>query len=96
MKVLIGPEAEEDIFASYRWYQGCEVGLGEEFLRAIDACIALIQRNPLSYSIVRKNIRRALIRRFPHSIFYIVDEDTIVVLACFHVRQDPKKLKDRK
>ena len=95
MKVNIRPEAEEDIFDSYRWYEERDVGLGEEFLRAIDACIASVQRNPLSYPIVHKQIRRALLRKFPHGIFYIVDGEDLIIIACFHVRRDPKKLEGR-
>ena len=95
MKVIIQPEAEEDIFDSYRWYEERDKGLGEEFLRSIDACIASVQRNPLSYPIVHKQIRRALLRKFPHGLFYIIDNDNLIILACFHVRRDPKKLEDR-
>ena len=95
MKVNIRPEAEEDIFDSYRWYEERDVGLGEEFLRAIDACIASVQRNPLSYLIVHKQIRRALLRKFPHGVFYIVENENLNIIACFHVRRDPKKLEDR-
>jgi toxin ParE1/3/4 len=95
MKVFIQPDAEEDIFDSYRWYEERDIGLGEEFLRSIDACIATIQRNPLSYPIVHKQIRRALVRKFPHGIFYIVDGENLIVIACFHVRRDPNRLEDR-
>jgi len=95
MKVTIEPDAEEDIFEAYRWYEDCDVGLGEEFLRAVDSCIASIQRYPLSYTIVYKEIRRALIRKFPYGIFYHADKDNIVILACFHARRSPKRLKDR-
>jgi toxin ParE1/3/4 len=95
MRVSIQAETEEDIFDSYRWYEERDVGLGEEFLRSIDACIATIQRNPLSYPIVHKQIRRALLRKFPHGIFYFIDGENLIVIACFHIRRDPKRLEDR-
>jgi hypothetical protein len=31
---------------AYFWYEEQEPGLGEEFLRCVDACIQLIRRNP--------------------------------------------------
>lgn len=38
-RVIYTPEAENDVAESYNWYEGCEPGLGEEFLRCIEACI---------------------------------------------------------
>jgi hypothetical protein len=44
--LIILPEAEQDITEAYNWYQERELGLGEEFLRCIDASIQTIKRNP--------------------------------------------------
>lgn len=95
MKVFIQPEAKEDIFDSYRWYEEKDKGLGEEFLRSIDASIAAIQRNPLSFPQVYKQIHRTLVRKFPHGLYYFIDGENLIIIACFHVRQDPKRLEDR-
>jgi hypothetical protein len=35
-------------------------------------------------------VHRALLRKFPYSIFYFVFDDTVVVLACFHMKRDPQ------
>lgn len=47
--LIILPEAEQDITEAYDWYQERELGLGEEFLRCIDASIQTIARNPEIY-----------------------------------------------
>lgn len=55
-EVLLRPEAEADIGESYRWYEGQVEGLGEEFLRAVDASISSIQRNPSAYVPIHNNV----------------------------------------
>lgn len=94
-EVLIRPEAETDITEAYEWYEEQAEGLGEEFLRAVDACFAAIQRIPTAYSPIHRQVRRALLRRFPYGIFYIIEADRIIVLACFHARRNPKQLQER-
>lgn len=37
---------------------------------------------------VHKEVRRVLMRKFPYALFYLVEEDSIVVLACFHAGRD--------
>ena len=87
--LLIRPEAEADLSAAYRWYEDRDAGLGEEFLRAVEASLLGIQKNPQTFQKLHKEVRRALTRRFPYGIFYLVENDTIVVLAVLHGRRNP-------
>lgn len=92
----IEPEAEADIEATFRWYEERSKGLGSEFLRAVDAIFASIRRHPLAFPIVYKQMRRALLRRFPYGIFYIVEDSSkIAVLGCFHAKRHPKSWQRR-
>jgi hypothetical protein len=47
-RLLIRPEAEFDLAAAYRWYEDKDAGLGEEFLRTIEASLLGVQKNPQS------------------------------------------------
>lgn len=89
------PEAEQDISEAYRWYEERSPGLGSEFLRAMDGCLASIERNPILHQAIDGQMRRALVRRFPYAIYYFTEGNGIAVLACFHVRRDPKRASDR-
>ena len=93
--LLIRPQAELDIQDAYQYYEEREQGLGSEFVRSLDACFSKIGRNPLTYPLVHRQIRRALIRKFPYGIFYIVENSKIIVIACFHAKRDPKQWQDR-
>jgi plasmid stabilization system protein ParE len=93
--ISIRPEAEAEILEAYRYYEDKAEGLGTEFVRAVDACLAFIERNPRASTVVHKTVRRALLRRFPYGIFYQIDAEKIIVLACFHASRDPKQWQRR-
>ena len=73
---------------------GC-LGLGEEFLSCVDACIQAICRNPEMYSTVYRDYRRGLVRRFPYSVFYEYVENTVTVYCVFHNSRNPAKWRER-
>lgn len=93
--LIILSEAEEDVAQAFIWYEEQELGLGEEFLRCLDACIQFIRRNPEMYQVVHESYRRAVVRRFPYVVFYEHLDTTIIVYAVFHSSQDPKKWRGR-
>ena len=75
-ELVIAPEAELDVAAACIWYEGRRDGLGDEFPSSVDASIASIRRCPEMYPIVHDSYRRALIRRFPYTVFYEHSERT--------------------
>jgi plasmid stabilization system protein ParE len=93
--LVIAPEAELDIAEGYAWYEGRRVGLGEEFLSSVDACIESIWRQPGMYPLIHEGYRRSLIRRFPYALFYEYAEMTVTVYPVFHTSRDPDKWRQR-
>ena len=69
--------------------------LGSEFIRVVDENLTSIQQNPLAYPIVYKQIHHKLLPRFPYGLFYVIQDDLIFVLACFHVKRDPQQWQRR-
>lgn len=95
MRVRFVPEAEADLLDAYQWYEARAGGLASEFLRSLDACLAVVARHPDAFPIVHRGLRRALLRRFPYGLYYLVDGETLVVLACLHAARDPRAWKRR-
>ncbi len=95
-QLVVHPKAEADLRYTFEWYEEQEKGLGGEFLRCVDAAISHINRSPKMLFLIYKDIRRSLIRRFPYGIFYVLEENKIVVLAVLHVRQHPVRWQKRK
>jgi len=88
-QIIVRPEAQREIQEAFDWYEERGEGLGAEFLRAADACLSGVKRNPDGYQIVYGEVHRALLRKFPYALFYLIREDTIVILACFHIKRRP-------
>jgi plasmid stabilization system protein ParE len=94
-ELQITASAESDIQESAEWYEKQTDGLGFEFLRAVDARVHSIQRNPLLFTPIYKSIRRATLKRFPFGIFYLVQDEAIIIVACIHLSRNPKEWKGR-
>jgi plasmid stabilization system protein ParE len=95
VSVVVALEAELDISEAYIWYESRRIGLGEEFLSSVDACVERIRRQPALYAFVHETYRRALVRRFPYAIFFEYGEPTVTVYAVFHTSRDPEKWRQR-
>jgi plasmid stabilization system protein ParE len=94
-ELIVAPEAEQDLAEAYAWYEARRVGLGEEFLTSVDACIEAIRRSPEMHQIVHENYRRGLVRRFPYAVFYEYTNETVTVYCVFHTSRDPAKWRRR-
>ena len=68
-RVEFNPNARREIADSFDWYDSREVGLGDQFLGALDDCIRLIRLHPDLSPIAFKNYRRALLAGFPSQFF---------------------------
>lgn len=93
--LLIRPEAERDVAEAFDWYEGQVTGLGVEFLDAIGVVFDTIASSPGRYRKIYRDLRRALMRRFPFGVFYLESESTVTVIAVIHGRRDPKRWKNR-
>ena len=94
-RLIFTPEAEQDVTDAYVWYETREPGLGEDFLRSVEACVLNLQRHPQLYPVAADGFRRALLRRFPFEIFYESADDCIHVYSVFHCSQNPQKWRSR-
>ncbi len=89
------PEAKADLLETRDWYDAQRPGWGELFERSVEACLARIQRTPRAFASVHGEVRCARLRRFPHGIFYWIEDEQIVVFAIWHGRRDPQGWQER-
>jgi len=65
-RVIVRPEAEDDLKEAYSWYEDKRIGLGYDFLLQVDAGLNFIARNPNIHPIEYKETRKHLVKRtFP-------------------------------
>jgi toxin ParE1/3/4 len=83
--------SKDDLELAFEWYERQRRWLGFNFLDAVELSLKNILIFPEMYSICYANFRRCVIRKFPFSIFYTIEENEIVIHSVFDNRQDPKK-----
>jgi plasmid stabilization system protein ParE len=88
--LIFRPEVREELDEAYHWYETQQAGLGDNFLDCIDEMLNRIRQMPELYAIVHRDVRRAVVRRFPYAIYYRIVFDRVIVLAVLHGRGDSK------
>ena len=87
--VIFTQAARAELIEAQDWYEDEASGLGRRFRQAVDALIERMRDNPRQFPIVFNRVRRALLRRFPYSLLFVVEDDALIVIACFHASRDP-------
>jgi plasmid stabilization system protein ParE len=84
------PAASEEVEEAYTWYQRKASGaIADEFLDEIDRAVDAICEMPNTWPSYIQGTRRFLLRRFPYTIVYRLDGDTVRVIAVAHQRRRP-------
>lgn len=91
MKLRYTDRAKDDVELAFAWYERQRRGLGFEFLDCVEIAVKSIIENSEMYKIHYLNFKSCVVRRFPFSVFYTVEENEIVVHSVFDNRQDPEK-----
>ncbi len=95
MRLIVRPEAEEDLLQAFSWYEDQLPGLGHAFMDEVTRCLDSIEQRPLSFALVDGLSRRSMTRRFPYALFFVVGEEGISVVAAFHMARNPEALSQR-
>ena len=96
-KAVLTPEAKADLAQAAAWYRERSVRAAEEFLLAVAVAIARIEAQPTAQVVVdaATGARRALLRKFPHRVLYLIDGEQAVVFAVTHHRRDDPAWRER-
>jgi toxin ParE1/3/4 len=93
--IILTPAAEIDIADSIAWYESVRLGLSLDFRLMLDVTLCRIIHQPEAYPLIARGLRRALLRRFAHGIFYRRQESVIQVVGILHTSRDPRIWQDR-
>ena len=95
MKIRFLTIAQREIDDAVIWYEQQVEGLSRDFLDELDRVVRLVKIYPLMAMQIEPDIRRFLFTRFPYSLIYGIDGDTIVVIAVAHQHREPRYWSDR-
>ena len=86
--------AKREMDESIAWYENQRAQLGVELAVEINRTLQNISHSPKQFPLMRGEVRRALVRRFPYGVHYVIENDRVVVLAVYHVKRSPTLLED--
>ncbi len=89
------PEADTELKEALLRYESIRPELALRFAEAVVDAVESICAAPLQYRLRENGRRRAGVRRFPYGIFYLLENDLILIVACFHGRRDPERWMSR-
>ena len=95
MRITVLEAAKDEMRESREYYEAQRVGLGEDFLRAVEDAIRRIEAFPNAWSRLSNKVRRCRTNRFPHGVVYALRGNEIVVLAVMHLKRRPGYWRDR-
>lgn len=94
-RLQIHPFAESELKDAKNWYNIQKEDLGNEFIEEVENKLLQIVQNPNRYAKIRKDVRKAVLKRFPYSIVYSVVNDTVKIYSFFHQSRNPKNWQSR-
>jgi plasmid stabilization system protein ParE len=88
LRSVIRPKAEEALYAAAAWYQEQEPDftLWLDLVDEFNDVVAHVCERPEGAPVYEGNVRRALLRRFPYAIYYVIEPEQIVVLRFLAMR----------
>ena len=96
MRIEYHPTIEIELAEIRDYYNEQSRNLGDEFINEFERHVLRIAAMPSRWMVVRGDMRRALMKRFPYLIlFRVVDASVIRVTVIKHERRHPSYGMDR-
>jgi len=70
--IRLAAEAEADLTDAYAWYRDRGQSVASDFLTSLESVLETLEHHPESFPEVHNRVRRALMRRFPYAVFYVL------------------------
>ena len=87
--------AQQEVDEAVVWFDARVEGKGIDFLDELDRVVRLVSAYPLASLEIEPEIRRCLLARFPYSLIYGLEPQTIVVIAVAHSHREPRYWAER-
>jgi toxin ParE1/3/4 len=84
---VLSPDAKADISSAVRWYQRTDPNQAFRFMLETRATRRRIEQFPYQFPIIKNPVRRALLKHFPYSMYFSLNNDHALVLAVVHQRR---------
>ena len=89
MKLKLSHLAQAELEDARAYYNLQQEELGERFKEHIKQSIDNIAQFPTLYPKVTDELHRVVVHKFPYSIFYILLDETIIIVSIAHQHRKP-------
>lgn len=90
------PEAEEELMEAERWYRERSEVASQAFALEISLALDSVLQSPERWPRTHLDERRFVLDRFPYSVLYRINADTVYVMAIAHHKRRPGYWRRRK
>jgi plasmid stabilization system protein ParE len=95
LPVILRPEAEADIQATFDELEQAQAGLGSRFVTRVREVLEQIESMPELYGVVWQDVRAARLKKFRHVVYFVVFADRVEILAVLHGSRDSSAWQSR-
>ncbi len=89
IEVVFLDPALAELRQAAQWYDQQEIGVGGEFLRAVDQGLDRLMHDPAARPIVGKGVHRQCLDRFPFDLVYRIRQSRLEIVAVAHHSRKP-------
>jgi len=88
--VRLRRKALADVGRIRNWYRKIDPVLEDRFVRSLNEGLDRIEAHPFGYQVIYRNTRRVLLNKFPYSVYYLIQDARVIVLAVIHHKRNPE------
>lgn len=91
------PIVYQDLRKAKKWYLEINKTLGEDFKLKVNEELDYIKQYPKHYQKRHRELRQAIVARFPYTIYYLIEEELkiVVVIGVLAQKQSFDRIKKR-
>ncbi len=96
-RLILSTEAQKDVVAATDYYKLVSDVVAENFLEILESVYQKLKQSPRHYSFFneKKTLRSAAFIKFPYSIIFKIQEDTVYIVAIYNTHQNPGNILKR-
>jgi plasmid stabilization system protein ParE len=95
VQVLLTKSAQLDLAEAVDWYNANAPHVVDRFRGSLRGAMHRIANNPLQFSLVLRDVRKAMMAGFPYLILFQLSDDAAFVIAMFHMSRDHRSWQTR-
>ena len=89
MELRVEEAARRELREAASYYESQRPGMRQEFLAEVDRAFEQMRRHPHAGTPIAGGLRRRVLRRFPYSVFYVIEGSVVTIYAVAHQSRRP-------